>query len=214
MKFNFQAEKGAFAEGIFSFSDNIARAGTVAIDMVAAQAKAEGRASIAAAGFSKKWQNALRADVYPKKGVSMKAAAAIYHKIPYADVFESGASIRGNPTLWIPLPGLPKKLAGKRPTPKSFSAMVAPLFPLRTKGNTKILAAQMAVGKAAQKRGPPYKLNMSAVRRGAAGQGITAAVPVFVGVDTVNIQKKFNVLGAVESAAARIGGFYLAALRD
>ena len=41
-----------------------------------------GRASIAAAGFSCKWQHALRSKLHPPGRDSMRAAALIYHKVP------------------------------------------------------------------------------------------------------------------------------------
>jgi hypothetical protein len=64
----------------------IARAATAAIREAGEIAKRDGRASIAAAGFSRKWQNALRVNFYPPQGDSMRPAAFIFHKIRYAGV--------------------------------------------------------------------------------------------------------------------------------
>jgi hypothetical protein len=38
---------------------------------------------------------ALRVNIYPPQGDSMRPAAFIYHKIRYAGVFEEGAVISG-----------------------------------------------------------------------------------------------------------------------
>ncbi len=45
-------------------------------------AKPGGRASIAAAGFSRKWQHVLRSKLHSAGRDSMRAAALIYHKVP------------------------------------------------------------------------------------------------------------------------------------
>src|SRR5262245_6468951 len=73
----------------------IAKAATAAVHETGEIAKRGGRASIAAAGFSRKWQNALRVNNYPSQGQSLRPAAFIFHKIRYAGVFEEGAVIRG-----------------------------------------------------------------------------------------------------------------------
>ena len=72
----------------------IARAAT-AVREAGAIVERNGRASIAAAGFSRKWQNALRVNIYPPQGDSMRPAAFIFHKIRYPGVFDEGAVIHG-----------------------------------------------------------------------------------------------------------------------
>lgn len=212
-RFKYESKAGEFAEAIEGIGGSISEAGTAAIRAAGDLAKDRGRQSIRDAGFSKKWENTLRADAFPKRGDSLSAAAAIYHKIPFADVFESGATIRGKPTLWIPLSTSPQKLGRQKMTPKNFTQKVAPLFPLPNKGKRKILAASMSVSKAAAKRGPPYKPTLAALRRGAAGQGVTVAVPIFTGVDQIGIRKKFKITQAVEDAAEKLPQFYLRFLK-
>ena len=75
----------------------IAKAATAAMKDAGDVAKRTGRSSIASAGFSRKWQNALRVNIYPAQGDSMRPAAFIFHKIRYAGVFEEGAVISGQP---------------------------------------------------------------------------------------------------------------------
>jgi Family of unknown function (DUF6441) len=76
----------------------IAKAATPAIREAGEIAKQNGRASIAAAGFSRKWQK--RVNIYPPQGDSLRPAAFIFHKIRYASVFEEGAVIGGQPLLF------------------------------------------------------------------------------------------------------------------
>lgn len=110
----------AFSDVAKGFADTItrelrrpiAKAATAAVRDAGGIAKRTGRASIAAAGFSRKWQNALRVNVYPPQGDSLRPAAFVFHKIRYAGVFEEGAVIAGTPLLWLPLPTVPLCTAG------------------------------------------------------------------------------------------------------
>ncbi len=100
LSFLYRATKGEFDEAMREMQRPMAEAATSAMQEAADNIKSEGRAKIASAGFSKKWQNALRVDAFPRRGkVSINAAAFAFHKIPYADVFEEGATIRGKPRL-------------------------------------------------------------------------------------------------------------------
>src|ERR1700745_2725921 len=103
MSFRFAVSDVAksFAESIVgSLQRPLAKAATAALRDAGEIAKSNGRASIAAAGFSRKWQNALRVNIYPPQGDSLRPAAFIFHKIRYAGVFEEGAVIGGQPLLW------------------------------------------------------------------------------------------------------------------
>lgn len=60
-----------------------------------------GRADIRAGGkFRKRWTDALHADPVQTSTASI---INVFHTIPYFNVFEFGATIRGKPLLWIPL---------------------------------------------------------------------------------------------------------------
>jgi hypothetical protein len=97
LRLTLSAVGGAFFRALTEGERPIAKAATAAVREAAELAKSGGRTSIATAGFSRKWQNALRANVYPPNRDSMRAAALIYHKVPYAEVFERGAVIHGKP---------------------------------------------------------------------------------------------------------------------
>jgi hypothetical protein len=111
----------------------IAKAATAAIREAGEIAKRDGRASIAAAGFSRKWQNALRVNFYPPQGNSMRPAAFIFHKIRYAGVFEEGAVIYGQPLLWLPLPNVPLR-RGRPMTPSQYARSIGPLVSVQRPG--------------------------------------------------------------------------------
>lgn len=190
----------------------IAAAATQAVAAAANDVKADGRADIAKAGFGKRWQNALRADVYPSRGNSINAAAWIYHKIHYAGVFESGARVAGKPLLWLPLPGAPKKLGGKKTTPQNFNRFVGPLFALKN-SRVPLLAANVGLSESQAKR-KKVKISLAGLKRGVSGEGSKRAVPMFVGVSAINIRKKFSIIAICKAAAAKLPGLYARYFKD
>ncbi|WP_052954877.1 DUF6441 family protein [Microvirga vignae] len=203
---------GEFRDSMRSRAVPVAQAATTAIRSAAAQIKAEARANIAAAGFGSKWQNALRVDVYPKgRSYSINAAAFVYHKIPYAGVFEKGATIRGKPRMWVPLPNAPKRVAGKRTTPAALKAAGVKLFVFKGPSNRPIIAASMSV--AGRKFGPTKKVGftLSQLKNGRAGGGKnrrTTAVPLFVGMLAVTVKKRLSIYAIVERAAGQLARHY------
>jgi hypothetical protein len=122
LRFALSEAAKAFVEGVVKEVQRpIAKAATAAVREAGDIAKRVGRASIAASGFSRKWQNALRVNIYPPQGYSLRPAAFIYHKIHYAGVFEEGAVIGGQPLLWLPLPTVPLR-RGRPLTPSAICA--------------------------------------------------------------------------------------------
>jgi hypothetical protein len=186
MRFFLSSVRGEIDNAVRELQRPVAEAATAAVRDAGNAAVKDGRAGIARAGFSQKWQNALRSDVYPKNRVSMRPAAHIRHKIPYAGVFEEGATIPGRPLLWLPLPTVPVGPGGRRLTPKKFIAQGNQLVSVKRPGKRPLL-----VGKVGDK-----------------------SVPLFFGIPTVTIRKKFDVVAAVRRAAARLGEFYLKNLKS
>lgn len=166
-----------FKKAMTATYGQIAHAATAAIKEAADLAKAQGRANIASAGFSARWQNALRAKVYPDSGESVDAAAFIFDKIDYAGIFEHGGPIAGKPYLWLPieknLPG------GNRMTPKKWVAQIGPLQAVKRGGKA------LLVGKIGGK-----------------------TIPLFIGVATVNMPKKFDIIATVKRVAAQLPELY------
>ncbi len=194
---------GEFSKRWMESQDNIAKAATGAIVEAADIAKAKGRAAIASGGFSSKWQNALRAKVYPQGGISMKPAAFIYHKIPYAWVFEEGAAISGKPMLWLPLPSVPKGRGNRQLSPQEYIAEIGPL--VKAKGRD-ILLGQGSTAGILRASSRSVRLRKSAV---AGGTALGDWVPLYVGHTTVGDPQKFDIVGAVRSVEAQLGELYI-----
>jgi len=201
---------GRFSEAMAEIYSPIAKAGTMAMREAVDGAKNAARENIAAAGFSKKWQNAMRGVTFPqrKSAYSAEAVGSLWHKITYASIFEEGGRIAGRPLLWVPLSSTPKKVGRYGMTPKRFQERFGRLFSVNS-GRKPLLMAPVRVTAANARRGPPYRVTANALRRGAAGEGIIRAAPVFVGVRSVDMKKKINVYGALDAAADRLPALYL-----
>ncbi|KEC73144.1 hypothetical protein RLPCCGM1_c1260 [Rhizobium leguminosarum bv. phaseoli CCGM1] len=209
LKLLYRAVKGEFEQALREKYQPLAEAGQETIQEIADQIKTAARQDIASAGFSKRWQNALRADVYPKGKVSLNAAALIYHKIPYADVFESGATISGKPLLWLPLKSTPKKVGRNRMTPDRFMQAIGPLQLVRRAGGKPLLFGKMSVSKNQAASGDHGNVTLAKLRKGAAKTGIIRAVPLFVGVDSVRLRDRFSINEIVDRAVDRIGEVFV-----
>jgi hypothetical protein len=197
LKFNLAGFADAWRKEIEAKEKSMARAATAAIRGAGELAKSGGRASIAAAGFSAKWQNALRVTYYPKSGDSLTPAAFVYHKIDYANVFEEGAVISGKPYLWIALPGAvpPSSRRSDHPMPPSeYQERFGELVAVEVPGHPPMLFDKYV--KVADRR---------TRREKRAGD---QRKPRYVGVPTVDIGKRFDIHGAAVRASAALPGFY------
>jgi hypothetical protein len=221
LKLIWAATTGQWSAAMQAMEYPIASAATSGMRQVVDRAKERSRNAIAAAGFGKRWQSSLQAKTYPLSGISMAPAGYIYHKIPYAGVFEDGARIAGSPYLWLPLPGIPKTIGGKRMIPRNFTALVGPLHSIRVAGKAPMLGAYMqAAGKSVGKvtlgklrAGSALgRLGVRSRRGGFTGRGLVS-VPIFVGVTMVNIRARFNLRPIFKRAGAEIGAAYLQNLR-
>lgn len=64
----------------------------------------QGRQDIQSAGnFGPRWTEGLRGEIDEAED---KVTLTVTHSVPYWSVFQSGKLIRGQPLLWIPLPGV------------------------------------------------------------------------------------------------------------
>ena len=174
----------------------LAQAATAAVREAGEIAKSNGRASIAAAGFSRKWQNALRVNIYPPQGDSLRPAAFIFHKIRYAGVFEDGAVIGGQPFLWLPLPTVPLR-RGRPMTPAQYVKSIGPLVSVQRPGRAPLLF-------------PKYR----PARRRRGRMSSKERKPLYVGLSSVAIAKRFNIKGAAQNAAAQLPSLFEKHLRS
>jgi hypothetical protein len=206
----YSAVKGEWAEAMRQKYLPVATAATRAIEDVALQVKTRGRSAIAAAGFSRRWQNALRVNVYPERGrVSVDAAAFIYHKIPYAGVFEDGARISGSPFLWIPFSNVQQRIGGKRLTPRLFIATVGPLHSVNVPGKPPMLAAYVSANFGGGKKITLASLRAGMRRRSKSGAGSVRSVPIFFGINAVQLRARFGLQAIFNSGRASLAQAYL-----
>lgn len=194
LKIIYSVAKGEFDNAMRDFVNPIAFAATGAIKDAGQQLKTRGRARIAAAGFSSRWQNAFRVNVYPRRGNSIDAAMFAYHKIPYAGVFERGAIIgaKGGRYLWLPLPNAPKRIGGRHLTPRLFIDLIGPLHFVNVPGKAPMLAAYMTSSAAAASGITVRKLKTGFKRLSTNGILSVVSVPIFYGINTVTIGAKFE----------------------
>jgi hypothetical protein len=208
------ATKG-FDQAIAELNKPIATTATAAMDDAKTMVKIEAREDIARAGFSKRWQNALRVDRYPKGNrVSMEAAVFLFHRIPYAGVFEDGAKIQGNPLLWIPLSTTPQKIGRNRTTPKRVDAIIpGDLVPIRSRSGIPLMGATVRVSRTQAMQDRP-KVTLAALRRGREGTGFLRTIPLFFGVRVAEVRKQLNIRQICEKARDRIPRFYAKNFRE
>lgn len=92
-----------FKENMKEVSERFTTAFVSSLNMVASMIKTQGDADISAAGnFGSQWTQGLHVDADTTAG---NMRISMYHDIPYANVFEEGGDIKGNPLLWIALSG-------------------------------------------------------------------------------------------------------------
>jgi hypothetical protein len=143
----------------------------------------------------------------------MRAAALIYHKVPYADVFERGAVIHGKPLLWLPLPSAPFGKGGRRIPAAQFRQQVgAPLYSIRRPGKPPLLGANVRMTSA--RAGKATSLSLLRRGRNPGGRGAVQLVPLYVGVEAAAIPKRFAIIDAIARAVAALPGLYLKHFRD
>jgi hypothetical protein len=202
MRLSFTCEPGQFTKAQLIAEQRLERAATGAIREAAELALAAGRKAIAGGGFSRRWQSALHAKTYPQSGTSLHPSAVIYDKIPYAGVFQTGATIAGHPLLWLPLDSAPMGRGGKRMSPDEFTANVGVLYSINHPGKPPLLAA--VVRETAARAKKPASLSLLRRGRNPRGKGSVRLVPIFVGVPQVTDPQKFDVLAAVRSVTDQL----------
>src|SRR5215471_708150 len=93
-----------------SFTRKTVGALFLAAEDAATAIEEEGRKDIASAGnFGARWTEGLHAKVTRGGG---NIRVSVTHDIPYWTVHQFGATIRGRPLLWIPLPDVPRDYRG------------------------------------------------------------------------------------------------------
>lgn len=211
MKLKYEAPaRGRFLKGITEQQGPIARAVTTAFREAAKQIEDRGRANIAGAGFTRRWQSGFRVTVTPRQ-FSLRPVIRGTHRIGFVNIFERGGRIGGEPLLWLPLPTAPKRIAGKRTTAAAYAKEVGPLISINRPGKAPLLAGQAL-------RAQSGRASLAALRTGArhassrraGGRGRrTVLVPLFVGIRQAQIRKRFNVSPIYDAVRGQLGELYL-----
>lgn len=183
------------------------------------------RSVIAAGGFGAKPQSAYRVTIYGGKGQSLDVAVFGFDRIPYFGIFGRGATIKGSPLLWLPLPQAPSKAGGRRITAGNFTALTgAPLFSLRRRsGGPPLLGANVAASAVAGGRALTAGQLRAGARRARRGQANaafggtsrrfdTVVVPLFVGIPKAQIRKRFDLTPVYREAKTRMVATFKAEL--
>lgn len=203
--------RGKWDEQVQQMYEPMATAGTAAIDEVEDIVKSESRQDIGAAGFGKRWQNTFRSQRFPRRGVSLNAAAFFWHKIPFAGIFETGGTITGKPLLWVPLEGTPKKIGRNRMTPKNFVNRIGRLYSIKGASHP-LLGARVRVSARQAAKDKP-KVSLAALKRGSGGSGVLRTIPLFVGIKSADIRDKFHIAEIAERGRNRLPELYLKHLK-
>lgn len=198
---------GDFEKKILELQTPIAKASTAAVKEAAGLAQAESKSELSSAGFSARSAKAMRVTFTPKEGNAIDAKADFFLRPAYLNVFEEGATISGKPLLWLPLETVPLGVGGKRLTPKQYIDRVGPLH------SAKNAPKPMLVGKGS--RAQILRATSKAVkfRKKAGLQQGTANVPLFIGVPTVTVAKKFDLRSIVQRANAKLADLFVKNLK-
>ena len=172
MKLVFSAQEAALEQLLDDFAQEIKQASAGAVQDAANLAVMQGRANIASAGFSRRWEFGLTRIFYPTEAGD--PAARVFHHMALAGVFERGVTIAGRPLLWLPIE---KNLPGGVRSPRKYG---------------RELVSVNVAGK------PPLLFDKFDRQRG----------PLFVGVRTATIRKRFDLMRIFSEAADRLGEFF------
>jgi hypothetical protein len=211
-----KADAGQWLKATTEYERIIAKAATLGMRAAGKDAVKKGRESIAQAGFSPRFQRTLRVINKPPSGFVLNPSAYVHSTLNYADIFETGKTITGSPLLWLPLPNVPRYKDRKHMTPAQYVRFVGPLVTMRRPGGLPMLGAVVETGGKPTRR----RLRLTALHR-AGGERLAAirrfaherirqtiTIPLFIGVSSVTIPKKFDVKGAVEDAFGEFEKFY------
>jgi len=196
MKLVVASIRGQFEEAFRAKYGIIVDASRASLVQTSNTLKRNARAAIGGGGFGIRWQNTLRVDLHPRrKKVTASGAIWMWHKIPYAGVFETGATIRGQPLMWLPTSEAKRRwgrgVGGGKLTPRNFTRGVAPLR--STHGtSTPMLVANVEVGRKHKR---------------------TKSMVIFIGVPVVKIPQKFSLQRAVAIATQELAANYFANLK-
>jgi hypothetical protein len=227
MRPRFTYKSGEFKSAFEARNKLFADAAFAAIREVGTTVKLEARRNIAQAGFSTKWQNALRVDVYDHnttKNPGELAAAWVHHKIPYSGIFERGGTIspKNGKFLWVPTKFAPLRAFGnERMTAGKFKAATGlKLFQIKSRKGATLLMAKVPASKASKFAKGLARPTIKGIGKAAQGKRngsrhvTDLTVPMFTGLPFVKIRKRFAIMQVIERARRTLAEAVAHNLRD
>ena len=180
------------------------RAVTEAVREAGTGLKVAWRSQIAGAGLGTRLANSIRAQVFPKAGASLNAAAVVWSKAPVIiGAHNAGPLIRSKSGLWlaIPTPAAGKALGGRRITPGAWERKtgIRLRFVYRRTGPSLLVADSVRL----DTRG------LAAVSRAKTGRGQVSA-PIFLLVPQVRLPKRLDLGRDAERAHEAVPGLIVA----
>jgi hypothetical protein len=191
--------RGKYAKGVEEHQQAMARALTMSFRDGAKLLQQYTRTAILSAKLGPRFARQFKGFGFPRRQFSMEPAIRGWHarafknsKIGrYANIFARGGTITGHPTLWIPLPTAPAKIAGQAPTPALYFKEIGPLVKLRGTHGRPLLAGH-SLKAISGKRATVAQLK-TGTRHAADPKGRkTVNVPMFVGVSSVRIKQRLD----------------------
>ena len=128
-----KAEPGQWEKATNDYERIMAKAATLGMRQIGKLAEKSGRQAISAAGFSSRFARSLQALNKPPSGYVLNPKVYIHSTINYADIFETGKTITGNPLLWLPFPNVPPGKNREHMTPKEYIKNVGRLVWMTTR---------------------------------------------------------------------------------
>lgn len=198
------ATRGDFDRAVQAATKEVADADAATMREVTDLAKTGGRRAIASAGFSVRWQNALRSRIWVNDADRVGGTAGqVSLQSSYGGIFDKGGDITGKPTVWLPiLDNLPRSTT--KWTPSAFNAQIGKLsFVPAGNGHGPMLVGKVAIGKAGKTKSAPLRGNSARAARSRTNFFVRSAaktLPMFVGLESVHIGKKFDIEAAADVA--------------
>lgn len=214
---------GDFVVAVTLMSIPVSKAAQLAIKNAGGLLLQSARGHIARVGFSEKWQRAYKVKVYPEKGNSIDAAAfGLFKNIDYSDIFATGGRIKGSHLLWIPFGSTPK--IDKRKTEadiRDYKNAGVKMVSFKSKHGAPLMAAPVMMTRT-QSRRTRISLTLNEIKTGAKKLSkktkaknptlVKRNVPLFQGVSSIQIKKRFDWDKVQESVQNQVPALYEAAI--
>ncbi|MEI4485600.1 DUF6441 family protein [Frigidibacter sp. MR17.14] len=186
---------------------------TAAISAAGTRVKEGWRGQVRASGLGNRLAGSIRSEVYPRGGVSARAAALVWSKAPQiVDAFERGVTIRSKDGFWLAIPtaAAGRSSRGGRISPGEWERRTGHRlrFVFR-RGKTALLVADEArVNKGGHARPKRGKRRRDGIMTG------EQTVPIFVLVPQARMPKKLDFTRDAVAAQSALPGAIVANWRE